>query len=238
MLLFYVRHGEPIYNPDSLTERGYEQAEAVAKRLAQFGVDRIFASSSNRAIQTAEPTGRLTGLPITTLDFCNEYRVWEHYTVTRADGEKTWVYFEPSMRMHLVSEEVRRLDERWYEHPAFAGYSFADGVREMNAGTDEFMQSLGFIHDRSRHGYCVASPNEERVALFAHEGASKAFLSSLLDIPYPMFSTHTDICHTGMTVIHFPTDSDFVIPRMLQHSGNGHLYKEGLSTLYNRAFEF
>ena len=56
MLFFYVRHGDPIYNPDMLTSLGHEQAKAVAKRLSLFGVDRVFASSSNRARQTAEPT--------------------------------------------------------------------------------------------------------------------------------------------------------------------------------------
>ena len=49
MLFFYIRHGDPIYNPDMLTPLGQEQAHAVAKRLALFGIDRVFASSSNRA---------------------------------------------------------------------------------------------------------------------------------------------------------------------------------------------
>ena len=33
MLLFYVRHGDPIYNPDSLTELGIKQAEALVIRM-------------------------------------------------------------------------------------------------------------------------------------------------------------------------------------------------------------
>ena len=41
MLLFYVRHGDPIYEPDQLTPLGEQQAEAVARRLALFGVDEI-----------------------------------------------------------------------------------------------------------------------------------------------------------------------------------------------------
>ena len=58
MLLFYIRHGDPIYMPDSLTPLGKRQAEAVAKRLSRYGLDKIFVSSSTRAIQTAEPTVR------------------------------------------------------------------------------------------------------------------------------------------------------------------------------------
>ncbi len=34
MLLFYIQHGDPVYDPDSLTPLGFRQAETVAKRLA------------------------------------------------------------------------------------------------------------------------------------------------------------------------------------------------------------
>ena len=32
MLLYYVRHGDPIYNPDSLTELGHSQADALDRK--------------------------------------------------------------------------------------------------------------------------------------------------------------------------------------------------------------
>lgn len=60
MLLFYVRHGDPVYNPDSLTPLGKRQAEAVAKRLAIYGIDKIYSSTSNRAYRTAMPLSELT----------------------------------------------------------------------------------------------------------------------------------------------------------------------------------
>ena len=41
MLLYYVRHGDPIYDPDSLTPLGQEQAKALAKRLIVHGVDKV-----------------------------------------------------------------------------------------------------------------------------------------------------------------------------------------------------
>ena len=39
MLFFYVRHGDPIYDPDSLTPLGHRQAEAVAKSYPNFFED-------------------------------------------------------------------------------------------------------------------------------------------------------------------------------------------------------
>ena len=48
--------------------------------------------------------------------------------------------------------------------------------------------------------------NNDRVALFAHQGFGLAFLSCLLDIPYPQMSTDFDMSHTGVTAIHFKGD--------------------------------
>ena len=49
MLLFYIRHGDPIYTPDQLTDLGQRQAEAVGHRLGLYGIDKIFSSTSTRA---------------------------------------------------------------------------------------------------------------------------------------------------------------------------------------------
>ena len=42
MLLFYVRHGDPIYKPDSLTELGKNQAEALVSRMKEYNPDKIY----------------------------------------------------------------------------------------------------------------------------------------------------------------------------------------------------
>ena len=59
MILYYVRHGDPIYSPDSLTKLGHEQAKALSKRMAKFGLDEIYSSTSIRARMTAEPTCKI-----------------------------------------------------------------------------------------------------------------------------------------------------------------------------------
>lgn len=53
MTLYYVRHGDPSYNPNQLMPLGERQAETVARRLAVYGIDWIYAFPSNRAWQTA-----------------------------------------------------------------------------------------------------------------------------------------------------------------------------------------
>ena len=56
MLLYIIRHGDPIYNPDSLTPKGRRQAEALARRFSVHGLDEVYVSPLIRAQQTAAPT--------------------------------------------------------------------------------------------------------------------------------------------------------------------------------------
>ena len=238
MLFYYIRHGDPIYHPDSLTPLGQRQAEAVGKRLAMYGVDKIYTSSSIRAIETAKPACEMLKLESEQLDFANEHYAWLDLTVDRGDGEKVWVFADEKFKMTFTSPEMKALGENWYEHPDCKGTNFKNGFNRIADETDKFLASLGFEHIRHSGRYKVTEKNDKRVALFAHHGFGMAFLSCLLDIPYPIFSTHFDITYTGMTVIDFDEKNDICIPRVLMHSADSHLYKEGLPTKYNHTFLF
>ncbi len=237
MLLFYVRHGEPIYNPDSLTALGQRQAEAVAKRLALYGIDEIYSSTSNRAIMTATPTSRILNKNITTLDFCNEANIWSFLTVKESGGNPRWCYQSDKFLELFYSDEIYYLRDSWYEHPAFDEYNFKDGCEKLKKSCNEFLLSLGF--ERNNDGtYNVVKPNSNRVALFAHEGFGMFFLSNLLNIPYPLFCSRFGLNHSGMTVISFDESKKVTTPYLLTLSNDSHLYKEGLPTKYNNEFIF
>ena len=228
MLLFLIRHGAPIYDPDSLTPLGKKQAEAVAKRLAVYGIDRVFTSTSNRAIETAIPTCEFFGLESVALDFCNENHGWRDFTIVR-NGKRDWMLVDDECKELFVSNEVRKLDKEWYDHPGFASTNCKKGMEFINTKTDEFFADLGYIHDRENNVFHCEKPNNERVALFAHASFSMAFLSAVLDIPYPMVCTHFAANHTGITVIRFD-NKETLIPKVLTLSNDAHLYREGLPT--------
>ncbi len=239
MLLYYVRHGDPIYSPDSLTPLGERQAEAVAKRLAVYGVDKIFASSSNRAIQTAQPTCEILKKQAEILDFANEGHAWRELTVLREDGEtRTWAFQHPKTRSLFADSTVRALGDNWHTHPELEQYHFEKGINRIYDEADKFFAALGYEHIRYTGKYKAVNPNRDRVAFFAHQGFGLAFLSCVLDIPYPMFCTRFDMCHTGVTVISFPVANGEVIPRILTLSSDAHIYKEGLPTNYNNQLRF
>lgn len=239
MLLFYVRHGEPIYDPDSLTPLGHRQAESVAHRLSQFGLDRVFVSSSNRAIETARPTCDILRLEPTVLDWINESHAWGELSVEFEPGRRHWCYDDNAMLAHFADPAVRALGPRWHEHPAFAAFpSFGNAMRRMRAAADDWLASLGYRHDSEKFQYLVEKPTDERVALFAHEGAGGLLLSTILDIPYPLFAPCFTMQHTGMTVVEFRNRGGVCTPRVLQLSNDAHLYRDGLPLNYQRRLRF
>ena len=219
MILYYIRHGDPIYSPDSLTPLGHRQAEAVAKRLAVYGLDTIYASTSNRAKLTAQPTCELLKKEAELVDFANERYTWEQLTVKTESG-RMWLFCHPETIKLLHSAEVRALGDRWYDHPALKEHDFETGITRVYDETDAFFASLGYEHIRYTGQYRVRQSNDQRIALFAHQGFGLAFLSCLLDIPFPQFCRHFDMCHSGMTVIEFEEKDGLTIPKILTLSSD------------------
>ena len=86
MLLYIVRHGDPVYSTDSLTERGKLQAEAVGKRIFDSKINKIYSSPMGRARMTAEPAARLLGLDINIEDWA--YEIGDERLTYFPDGEK------------------------------------------------------------------------------------------------------------------------------------------------------
>lgn len=240
MLLYYIRHGEPTYQPDELTPIGHRQAEAVGRRLARYGLDRIYCSSSVRAQQTARPAAELTRREIVTLDWCNEKYAWEEMAIDDGSGtgHRKWCFAVPAVARLLSSPDVLSRGEAWYDAPGFPPNRFRDGIGRIARETDALLLSLGYRHDRENRLYVPVAPTNERVALFAHQGFGALFLSSVLDIPYPLWATRVDQNYTGFTAIEFAEREGVVIPKLLQLSGDAHLYAANLPTEYNKRLFF
>ena len=73
--LFLIRHGQSAGNAEGrfgghsatpLSDLGFEQARITAEALAKENIHAIYSSDLLRAVQTAEPLSKLTGIPIVT----------------------------------------------------------------------------------------------------------------------------------------------------------------------------
>ena len=236
MLLYYVRHGDPDYSADGLTPRGARQAEAVAKRLALHGLDRIYTSPLGRAKLTAKPTCELLNMQAEEVEFADEGKAFRMTHGEVENGRRVWGFQHRPTRERFATEEIRRLGREFYKHPDFADTPFA-GIPTVQAQIDEWLLTLGYRHDLERNGYIAERPNDDRVALFAHQGFGLLFLSCVLDIPYPEVAARMDIQHSGVCVIRFAGKDGLILPTLLQLSNDSHLYREGLPLRYHNQIE-
>ena len=75
MKLIFVRHAEPDYAHDSLTEKGFREAGLLAERAKSWPVEAIFVSPLGRAQATAKPTAAALGITPVTLPWLREFSV-------------------------------------------------------------------------------------------------------------------------------------------------------------------
>ncbi len=224
MLLYIVRHGDPIYETDSLTERGKQQAEAVGKRMLAAGIDRIYSSPMGRARETADPACRLLGLEKHIEEWAHE--IGDERLTPYPDGELKSVtllqntYYRENGNIHIPYE-------RSCECVGFNESGMAEAVKYIEKHGNEFLERLGY---REENGiYRILRPNEEKVALFCHAAFGRAWLSVLLHIPLHIMWASFQYTHTGVTVVEFENNANGVTaPRCLCFSDVSHLYAEGL----------
>lgn len=84
MKILIIRHGDPDYSIDSLTEKGWREAELLKTRLTKLDVKVFYCSPLGRAQDTARPTLQALGRTAETCDWLREF---DGYAVDDA-GEK------------------------------------------------------------------------------------------------------------------------------------------------------
>ena len=234
MLLYIIRHGDPIYDPDSLTEKGRRQAEAVGRRLAARHFDRVYASANKRAQQTAQPFCELAGIPFQVEEWTSESLAWRDLSVETDQG-RTWAFTSVPNTAFRREESLRAGDE-WYKLPEFAAIEGEAAYGRIIAASDEFLARQGYV--REGRVYRAERPSDERVAVFCHQGFGLTWISHLLQIPPQIMWASFDITHTGVTIIQFQADRDgYAAPRCLCLSDMSHLYGERLPMVYVNALE-
>jgi len=119
--LLLVRHGQSEGNAarrfgghtaTPLSSLGLTQAEAVAQSLSSESITAIYSSDLKRAVQTAEPLSKLTGLPINTTEAFRE----------RSVGVLEGLTFEDAAQKH--PEQYGALLRREFEHVLEGGESY------------------------------------------------------------------------------------------------------------------
>ena len=196
MRIVFVRHGEPDYTHDCLTEQGKLQARAAAERLREEGIEEIFSSPLGRAAETAAAAAELLKLPVKTLDYMREL----HWGST--DGTQLPSDGHPWDLADLMAGEGWDLtNPGWREHPYFRNNRVTENADMVARKTDEWLLSLGYERNGAFYRCIRPDDRQKTVALFSHGGSSAAAMGHILNLPFPYACGLFHLEFTGITVI-------------------------------------
>jgi probable phosphoglycerate mutase len=185
--ILLIRHGDPDYANDSLTERGVEEARQLAAALADQRLDDLYVSPLGRAQETCAHTARAIGLEPVTLDWLRERGI-----------KRGPVYlWEAPGEMFLRAETLPTQND-WFL-PEGAMPEGAEQFARVRAGFDALLASYGYL--RQGAGYQVVQRTDARIALFCHKGVILTLLADILHWALPMVFVSLHVHPTGVTCL-------------------------------------
>lgn len=219
MKLYLIRHADPDYANDTLTERGHEEARALIAYLRSEEIDGIVTSPLGRARDTARYTAEALGLPVRVEPWMAEL----HLPGEGADRPAAW-----DIHGHTIRNPDYLDDPLAFERvPGMPSQRLREVVDAIREESDRFLASFGYVRDRG--SYRVERQNSSRVAVFAHGGFGLTWLSTLLEIPAPLVWSGFFLHPSSVTQILFDERGDgFATPRCLMIGSLPHLFAKDL----------
>ena len=176
MQILIIRHGEPDYAVDSLTEKGWREAELLSDRLAALPIDDFYVSPLGRAKDTARATLRRMGREAETLDWLQEFR---GKVLDPKTGRRSYAWDFMPQYWTKCPELYDR--EAWRQNALLATGDSAEIYEETARGLDALLARYGYR--RSGAMFVTDRNSDATIALFCHFGIAMNMLSCLLGFP-------------------------------------------------------
>lgn len=176
MRLLLVRHAEPDYTRDSLTEKGWREAELLSRRLIRLeGVEGWYTSPLGRAKDTASRTLEKLGIGAEELPWLQEFRGQARDPETG----KPRIAWDFPPRAVAACPDLLRAD-RWLDTPWFDGTNARAVWEETAEGLDALLARHGYHRD----GTVYRCDNNRRgvIVCFCHFGIAMAMCGRLMGI--------------------------------------------------------
>lgn len=142
MRLIIVRHGEPDYEHDSLTEKGWREAELLSKRLCETDVTAFYSSPLGRAEATSKPTLEKLGRTAEILPWLQEFPACR---IDEKTGEAIFMWDILPEEWTAKKEYYDR--DRWLEEKTVALGNGKAEYERVASGLDALLAKHGYVRD-------------------------------------------------------------------------------------------
>ena len=172
MRLIFIRHGDPDYVHDTLTEK--REAELLAQRVKNWDVSKFYVSPLGRAQLTAEYSLKLRGDTADTLPWLREFNgiiptsdgghriPWDMYPTEWADKE---IYYDRN---------------NWFKSDYMQTGNVEEQLKWVHEGIDKLLADHGYIHENGM--FRIEKHSDETLVFFCHFGVSIVIIGHILGI--------------------------------------------------------
>jgi len=236
MRIVFIRHADPDYSIDSLTEKGRWEAKLLADRLEKLNITDFYCSPLGRARDTALITLSRMGRTATICDWLQECpcRV--------ADELAGGVRVPWDMNPGYWTRKDKFFDkDNWLSDPLIAKSDTPENYVRVCAGLDALLAQYDYIRDGVI--YRCEKGNSDTIVLFCHFGVMAMALSHLMNMSAPQLWHSFYVAPSAVTTLiteeRVKGEAYF---RCVGFADTGHLYSGGealsLSGFFRETYDY
>lgn len=224
MRMIFVRHGDPDYQNDTLTEKGWREAALLAERVKTWKVTDFYMSPLGRAQDTASLSLKAAGRTAETLDWLREF----HAPVsdpTRGESVIPWDFL-PAYWTKLPQMYDR---EGFVDTEVMQSGSVKEEYARVTAGLDALLKRYGYVRENGVYRTDTEKPvdRDAVIVLFCHMGITLFLMSHLLGISPVVLTSGFFLATTSVTVLATEEREPGTAYFRCQTAGDTHHLKQG-----------
>ncbi len=196
MKIIFIRHGEPNYEIDSLTEKGWREAELLSKRTAKWNVTDFYCSPLGRAKDTASFTLKNAGREAEILPWLREF---DAPVLDPETGKRRIPWdFLPDV---LDANRDLYDHDLWTQNPIMKTGNMDENYRVVTDGLDALLARYGYVRDGYRYHASDETNREAVIVCFCHLGVTCVALSHLLNTTPVQLWQGLFLAPTSVTIV-------------------------------------
>lgn len=223
MRILIIRHGDPDYEHDTLTEKGHREAALLADRLGKEKIDYIYSSPLGRAKDTCAYVAKALGKEneVVIKDWLQEFGA-PH---TLPSGEFRHIFWDLLPEFWTEIDKMYAKDE-WLNQDFYRSSELGARYQRVIEGLDGLLASHGYT--RAGRLYETDQGNHDTIAFFCHFGLESVLLSHLCNIS-PIVLAHHFCAQTSSVTTLYTEErkKGKAVFRCVGFGDTGHLYAGG-----------
>ena len=231
MEIVFIRHGDPNYELDALTEKGILEAKALIPRIEKINADYYYVSPLGRARQTAQIAIERIDKEAKVLDWLREFPAVVKHICEPDPGPQCWDWMPSDWAKEPSFYDI----DRFYDHPVMK----KGHVKEIYEDVINHFDALLKKHGYAKNGktFDVLKANHDTLCFFCHFGIECVLLSYLINVS-PMILWHGFVASTSsVTIVNTEERQKGIASFRISHFGDtSHLDASGLEPSFSARF--